>query len=118
MKTVFFAVFACILAMCSIASAIEPRFSYRAVSSDTLVVSGAGLLHTVACNSDAAATAGSIILYDNTAESGTVLWSWTVSAVEYQPFSVILDAAFATGLYIGYTTTADVNCTVTFRKNS
>lgn len=90
--------------------------SYRGnITADTLVKTGAGFLHTITCSSDAAATAGSLIVYDNTAESGTVLWSWTISAVEYQPRTLTFDVAFSTGLYLGFTTTADVNCTVSYR---
>lgn len=93
----------------------DQNLKFTAVTGDTLVKTGAGFLHTITCNSDAAATAGSIIVYNNTAESGTIIWSWTVSAVEYQPRSLIFDVSFDTGLYVGYTTTADVNCTVAFR---
>lgn len=94
---------------------VEQRFSLLNVTADTLVKSGSGFLHTITCSSDTAATAGTIIVYDNTAESGTILWTWTLSAVEYQPRTLIFDGTFATGLYVGYTTTADVTCTVSYR---
>jgi len=90
-------------------------YSFVSVAADTLVKTGAGILHTITCQSDAAATAGTIIVFDNTAESGTQIWSWTVSVVEYQPRTLIFDAAVTTGIFIGYTTLADVSCTVTFR---
>jgi hypothetical protein len=94
---------------------VEQRFSLLNVTGDVLVKSGAGFLHTITCSSDTAATAGTIIFYDNTAESGTILWTWTLSAVEYSPRTLIFDGTFATGLYAGYTTTADVTCTVSYR---
>jgi len=94
---------------------VEQRFAYSAVTADTAVKSAPGFLHAITCQSDAAATAGSIIVYDNTAESGTQIWNWTVSAVEYQPRTLFFDVAFSVGLYVGYTTTADVNCTVSYR---
>lgn len=94
---------------------VEQRFSGQNVSADTLLKTGAGVLHLMTCASDATATAGSIVLYDNTAESGTILHTFTVAAQYYQPFTVVFDAVFSTGLYIGYTTTADVNCTVSLR---
>jgi hypothetical protein len=84
------------------------------VSSDTLVSGAPAILHTVTCQSDTAATAGSIIIYDNTAESGKKIWEWTVSAVEYEPRTLLFDAEARIGLYIGFTTTADVTCTLTF----
>lgn len=94
---------------------VEQRFSLLNVTADVLVKSGSGFLHTITCSSDTAATAGTIIVYDNTAESGMILWTWTISAVEYQPRTLIFDGTFATGLYVGYTTTADVTCTVSYR---
>lgn len=94
---------------------VEQRFAPINVSADTLVKSGPGQLHLMTCSSDATATAGSIILYDNTAESGTVLHTFTVAAAYYQPFTIWFDVAFSIGLYVGYTTTADVNCTVSYR---
>jgi len=94
---------------------VEQRFAPINVSADTLVKSGPGQLHLMTCSSDATATAGSIILYDNTAESGTVLHTFTVAAAYYQPFTIWFDVSFSVGLYVGYTTTADVNCTVSYR---
>lgn len=94
---------------------VEQRFAPINVSADTLVKSGPGQLHLITCSSDETATAGSIILYDNTAESGTVLHTFTVAAAYYQPFTIWFDVAFSIGLYVGYTTTADVNCTVSYR---
>jgi hypothetical protein len=94
---------------------VEQRFTFLNVTADVLVKTGAGMLHTVTCSSDAAATAGTIILYDNTAESGTIIWTWTISATEVQPRTLTFDAVFSNGLYVGYTTTADVTCTVTYR---
>jgi hypothetical protein len=91
-------------------------YQFRKVTSDTAVKSGAGVVHTLTftCN-DAAPTAGSIIVYDNTAESGTEIYNETFTTTAFRGYTVTLDAAFATGLYIGFTTTADVNCTVTYR---
>lgn len=94
---------------------VEQRFGYLNVTGDVQVKSGSGFLHTITCSSDAAATAGTIIAYDNTAESGTIIWTWTISATEIQPRTLTFDVTFATGLYIGYTTTADVTCTVSYR---
>jgi hypothetical protein len=90
--------------------------SVNMVSADTLIKTGAGVLHTVTftCN-DAAPTAGSIIGYDNVAESGTVLFNHTFTTTPFVPTTIVLDVAFATGLYIGFTTTADVNVTVSWR---
>jgi hypothetical protein len=86
------------------------------LTSDTQVKSGPGVLHTItfSCN-DAAPTAGSIIIYDSLTESGTQIFNHTFTTTPFVPFSINLDAAFVTGLYVGFTTTNDVNVTVTYR---
>lgn len=97
---------------------VEQQFSYNGYkAADTQIKASAGFVHTVTCaGTDATATAGTIILYDNTAESGTKIWQWDVQAVALtSPVTVTLDAVAATGLYLGFTTTADVACTVTYR---
>lgn len=96
---------------------VEHRYSTSGVlASDTLVKTGAGYIHTVTftCN-DAAPTAGSLILYDNTAESGTQILNHTFTTTPFAPCTVILDVPFATGLYAGFTTTNDVNVVISYR---
>lgn len=94
----------------------EQRFSGILVAADALIKTGAGFLHTVTftCN-DAAPTAGSFILFDNTAESGTQLVNHTFTTTPFAPCTIIIDCTFATGLYAGFTTTADVNVTISWR---
>lgn len=97
---------------------VEQQFSYNGYkAADTQIKASAGFVHTVVCaGTDATATAGTIILYDNTAESGTVIWRLDVAAVAINtPFTVVLDTVATTGLYLGFTTTADVACTVSYR---
>lgn len=91
-------------------------FIHTLKTADALVKTGGGVLHTLtfSCN-DAAPTAGSIIVYDNTAESGTILYSETFTTTAFRGFSVLLDISFTTGLYVGFTTTADVNCVVSYK---
>lgn len=95
---------------------VEQRFTAVKVTADTAVKGAAGFLHalTFSCN-DAAPTAGSIIVYDNTAESGTELFNHTFTTTPFVPFTVTINGPFATGLYAGFTTTADVNLTVSYR---
>lgn len=95
---------------------VEQRFSFSNVTADTAVKAGAGFLHTVTLMpTDAAPTAGSIILYDNTAESGTIIGTITVTTAWLAPVTLTFDCSFSTGLYVGFTTTADVNVTVSYR---
>ena len=86
------------------------------VTADTLVKSGAGFLKTIAfAESDAAPTAGTIIIYDNTAESGTILYSETFSTTPFRGYAIELNVPFNTGLYVGFTTTADVGVTLSYK---
>jgi hypothetical protein len=96
---------------------VEQRYSSSGVlTGDTLVKTGAGFIHTVTISpNDAAPTAGSIILFDNTAESGTQLFNVTVTTTWFAPFTVILDVTVTNGIYAGFTTTADVNVSVSYR---
>ena len=97
---------------------VEGQFTHAGnKTADTQVKASAGYVHNlVRIGTDAAATAGTIILYDNTAESGTVVLSWAVQAAAYaQPVVFPLDVVMTTGIYLGFTTTADVTCTVSYR---
>jgi hypothetical protein len=90
-------------------------YEVKLCTADTIVKIGVGVVHTVvfSCN-DAAPTAGTIDIYDGTSASGTKLFSWTLGTTAFNPTPMLLDAAFATGLFVDFTTTADVNVTVTF----
>ncbi len=86
------------------------------VTADRLVKTGPGYLHTITiAQTDAAPTAGSIVIYDNTAESGTIIQTINFTTAVFQPYTLHYHASFTTGLYIGFTTTADINLTVTYR---
>lgn len=90
-------------------------YDVKLCTADQLVRTGAGVLHTVTftCN-DAAPTAGSVIIFDSTTETGTQILNHTFTTTPFAPCTVILDSAVTNGIYVGFTTTADVNCTVTF----
>lgn len=96
---------------------VEQRFtSSGAVTSDTTVKTGAGFCHTVTiAQSDAAPTAGTIDIYDNTAASGTKIFSWNLTTTVFMPFTVTLNVSVATGIYVDFTTTADVNVFISYR---
>ncbi len=84
-------------------------------TSDGLVKTGAGVLKTLtfSCN-DAAPTAGSIIVYDSLTETGTIIYSETFTTTVFRGYTVHINALFTTGLYVGFTTTADINCSVSY----
>ena len=96
---------------------VEERFSYSPVATaDVQIKSGAGFLHsiTISCN-DAAPTAGSLIVYDSLTETGTQMFNHTFTTTPFVPTTIFFDTSFSTGLYLGFTTTADVNVTVSYR---
>lgn len=95
----------------------EQQFSPSAVlTADGQVKAAAGFIHSItfSCN-DAAPTAGSIIVYNNTAESGTVIYSETFDTTAFRGYSILLDEICSTGIYVGFTTVADINVNVSYR---
>jgi hypothetical protein len=86
--------------------AVEPpRYSVQRVTADGLVKTGTGILHTVTIAPNAAAvTAGLLTIYDNTAESGTVIYSEWIP-VGVSGHTLVLDEPFTTGLFIGFDAT-------------
>jgi hypothetical protein len=83
------------------------------VTADALVKTGQGKLHTISiAPTTATPTAGLISVYDNTAESGTILYSeWMFATTPGH--SIVLDCDIRTGIYVGYTTVDNVSVTVT-----
>jgi hypothetical protein len=96
---------------------VEHRYtpSYK-ITADTLVKTGAGHLHSIllTCN-DAAPTAGDIVIYDNTAESGSELFRHNFTTTPFLPIPIPINASVANGIYVGFTTTADVNVFLSYR---
>lgn len=75
---------------------VEQRFSYSYISTatTTTIKSGAGFLHTITITE---AVASTIIVYDNTAGSGTIIASFVASA---DVGTYHLNVSFGTGLTI------------------
>ena len=86
------------------------------VTSDTQIYLGKSVVHTVTISqADAAPTAGDIFIRDSSAAgAGTVLFHWNLTTAVFIPFTVTLDAYCATGIYVDFTTTADVNVSVSY----
>ena len=96
---------------------VEGQFSYCVVAhADTVCKASAGFVHTVTCNGDAAATAGTLQIRDATsAGTGTVVHLITYGTGLYPPATMLLDMIFPTGITLDFTTTADVDCSVSYR---
>lgn len=88
----------------------ESRYPRTNVTSDSLVRTGAAYIESVTfAPNDSAPTAGTIVVYDNTAESGTELIRFEVTTTYFLPFTIPIHSLSSTGIYAGFTTTADVN---------
>lgn len=81
---------------------VEARFTPVRITADGVIKSGSGFVHTLTiAPTSSTPTAGLFTLYDNTAESGTVLYSeWITTTTPAH--TVTLDITCATGLYGGY----------------
>lgn len=86
------------------------------VTADGLVKTGLGKLHTISiAPTTATPTAGLLTVYDNTAESGTAIFSEWVFATT-PGHTITLDCDIYTGIYVGYDAAlANVSCTVTWQ---
>jgi hypothetical protein len=88
------------------------------ISADQLYSTGAGLVKSIDCYSDATATAGTIAVLDSTvAGAGTKIFEFDVLAVAYNPTGLKqeLGVPFSIGLYLDFTTTTDMQCIVRYR---
>lgn len=97
--------------------AIYPQFLNSAVVVvDTQVKATPGFLQCIMISqNDAAPTAGSLIVYDNTAESGTQVFNHTFTTSTFMPTQICPQRVMTTGIYLGFTTTGDVNVSVSYR---
>lgn len=91
------------------------KYAVRVVTSDSLIMTGAGVLNTISLSqTDAAPTAGSIDVYDGIDTTGKKILSITLTTATFTPRSFDLKCQINTGIYVDFTTIADVNVTVTY----
>lgn len=95
---------------------IEAAYVYSRKTADGQVAAAAGFIHSISVSPiTATPTAGLLTIYDNTAESGTVIFSDWIFATDIG-HTITLDVAFGTGLYIGFDATlANVQVTASYR---
>lgn len=92
------------------------NYSYLRVTADTQIKASAGFIHAVCINpTTATPTAGLMTVYDNTAESGTQIFStWFFATTNSE--CAYLDVRAGTGIYVGYDATlANASVTVAYR---
>lgn len=93
----------------------EGPFKALQVTGSTQVKATPGFVHTISISPlTATPTAGLVTVYDNTAGSGTVLYSEWVFATT-PGHTITLNAPFLVGLYVLYTTVANVTVTASYR---
>lgn len=91
------------------------------VAVDTQIKNGPGYVDSITCiGLDAAAIAGTIILHDaltETAGTADDKLTFTPYIANYSlvPLTWPIHAVMATGIYLGFTTTTDIACTVSYR---
>lgn len=99
--------------------AFEQQFISSGIkTADALIKTGSGYLHTITISQgDAAPTAGTISVLDSTsAGAGTPIFTWVIpGTTAIVPVTITLDVNFSTGLYIDFTTVADVNVVCSYR---
>lgn len=95
---------------------VEHQYLYSRKTADGQVKGAAGFIHTVSYAPIAAIpTAGLFAVYDNTAGSGTPIFSKWVFATDPGD-SFVLDVVASTGIYVEFDATlADVQVTVSYR---
>lgn len=94
---------------------VEESYSTTRVTADGQIKASAGFVRHISFAATGTVTAGTITLYNNTAESGTVLWSGIIQ-VGTAPVTVPINAEASTGIYVGYDgTVANVATHVSWR---
>lgn len=94
---------------------VEENYTNATVTADGQVKSSAGFIRSITFSATGTVTAGLITVYDNTAESGTVIWSGIVQHTS-APVTIFLGVPTATGIYVGYDgTIANVRTQVSYR---
>ena len=85
-------------------SAIDFPWSFKNVTGDVIVKTGAGVLHTVVING--ITTVGDVAIYDGTDATGTLIGTLslrTAVSVSCQPICLTYDCKIATGIFVDVT---------------
>lgn len=91
-------------------------YAFGRATADTQIKGSGGFIHTITIAPTGAVVAGVLTVYNSTTESGTVIFSTALPVTTFQPFTVTLDVAASTGIYVGFDATlANVQVTASYR---
>lgn len=91
-------------------------YTFGRVTADGQIKGSAGFIHTITITPTGVVTAGTVTIYNSLTESGTIVVSIALPATTFTPFSVTLDVACSTGIFVGFDgALANVSVTVSYR---
>lgn len=91
-------------------------YVFGRVTADGQIKGSAGFIHTITISPNGSVTAGVLTVYNSLTETGTIVAQFALPVTTFTPFSVTLDVACGTGIYVGFDATlANVSCTVSYR---
>lgn len=90
--------------------------TYSRLVADGQVKATAGHLQSITFSPTGTPVAGVITIFDSATETGTVIFSVSIPASVFTPFTVTLDVAATTGIFVGFDgTVTNTQVTTTFR---
>lgn len=90
--------------------------TYSRLIADGQVKASAGHLQSITFSPTGTPAAGVITIYDSTTETGTAIFSVSIPSSVFTPFTVMLDVAATTGIFVGFDgTVTNTQVTTTFR---
>lgn len=91
-------------------------YVFGRVTADGQIKGSAGFIHTITIAPIGTTVAGVLTVYNSLTETGTVIYSTSLPVTTFTPFSITLDVAATTGIFVGFDATlANVQVTVSYR---
>lgn len=90
---------------------VKKSYLYSHVTGDTLVKNSSGTLHSLTVN--ACTVGGTLTIYDSLNEAGTLI-AIIIIPINPNPFTLIYDVTFNTGLYLGFDGVLVADITVSY----
>ena len=91
-------------------------YVFGRVTADGQIKNGAGFIHSITISPNGSVTAGVLTVYNSLTETGAIVAQFALPVTTFTPFSVTLDVACSTGIFVGFDASlANVSCTVSYR---